>query len=106
MCPAWFISAGCVAVGDEALAARLANNNLGHYQLISDRWIGYLGVLDSPHWVECASRMEVLWGAPPCVMLFLVWVFGDSRGEVEFYFLYIINTVLLKITLPLFSSKC
>ena len=60
MCPAWFISTGRVAGGDEGLAGMLANDHLGHYQLVSDSWIGYLDVLDSPHWVECASRMEVL----------------------------------------------
>ena len=88
MCPAWFISAGRVAGGDEALAAQLVNNHLGHYQLGSDGWIGHLGVLDSPHWVECAIRMEVLWGSPRCVMSFLVWLFGDSRGSRVPFFIY------------------
>ena len=89
MCPAWFISAGCVAGGDEALAARLANNNLGHYQLIRNRWIGYLGVLDSPH----GWNVQVGWryyGEPPHVLCCFWYGYLETREEKSSSIFYIL----------------
>ena len=41
---------------------------------------------------------------PPNVLCYFQYGYLETREEFKFHFKYIINTVLLKVNLPLFSS--